>query len=72
MCFKPKIPKPPAPPPPVERKNAEDAGDALRRRLAARKGYAASIKTGPQGAADFGRNSQVTSLSSGTGTVTGV
>ncbi len=56
----------------MERKNAEDAGDALRRRLAARKGYAASIKTSPQGAADFGANSQVATLSSGTNTVTGV
>lgn len=56
----------------MERKNAEDAGDALRRRLAARKGFNASIKTGPQGAADFGRGAQVSSLSSGTGTVTGV
>ncbi len=73
MCFsKPKMPKPPAPPPPVERKNAEDQGDALRRRLAARKGLAASIKTSPTGAADYGRNSQVASLSSGSGTVTGV
>jgi hypothetical protein len=33
---------------------------------------AASIKTSPTGAADYGRNSQVASLSGGSGTVTGV
>lgn len=74
MCIgalKPKTPKPPAPPPPVERADAETQGDALRRRLAARRGQAASIRTSPLGASDYGRNAQVASLSSGTGTVTG-
>lgn len=63
---------PPAPLPTVDRVDAENNADEVRRRLNARKGLLRSIKTSPLGAADFGKNSQVASLSSGSGTVTGV
>lgn len=77
MCFNkllksPKIPAPPPAPLPVERVDAENNADEVRRRLNARRGLLRSIKTSPLGAADFGKNSQVASLSSGSGTVTGV
>lgn len=71
MCL-PRVPKPPMPPPLPNRSVADDAADALRRRLQARKGYAASIKSGQSGAADFGKNSQIPSLSAGGSSVTGV
>ena len=71
MCI-PKVPKPPLPPLPPSRNAADDAADALRRRLAVRKGYAASVKSGPSGALDFGKNSQIPGLSAGGASVTGV
>jgi hypothetical protein len=65
----PKVPKPPIPP---SRNTADDAGEDLRKRLAGRKGYADAIRTSARGATDFGKNTQVTSLSSGTATTMGV
>ena len=71
MCM-PKAPKVPKPPIPPSRVAADDAGEDLRKRLAARKGYADAIKTSAKGATDFGKNTQVASLSSGTATTLGV
>lgn len=65
MCFAPKVPKPPAPPPAPTRQSAELEAEDTRRRLLARMGYQATIKTSAAGARDYGRNSQYTGLSAG-------
>ena len=56
MCF-PKVPNPPPPPPPPSRTAADDAADELRRKLAARQGYASTIRTSGTGVTDYGQNS---------------
>lgn len=70
MCL-PKAPKPPPPPAPPSRADADMEAEKARRRIAARRGGNDAIKTGPGGAADYGRNSQFTGLSSGTATTLG-
>jgi hypothetical protein len=57
MC-PPKVPKPPKPPTPPSPQAADAAAEDVRRRLQARRGYAASIKTSGRGAFDYGQNSQ--------------
>lgn len=73
MCFRaPKAPKPPKPPPPPDPRAAEFDAEQQRRRIMARKGYAASIATSPTGVANFGQSSQTPSLSSGSAKQLGV
>ena len=71
MCI-PKVPKPPPPPAPPMRADAEMEAEKVRQRIAARRGAQDAIKTGPGGAADYGKNAQFTGLSSGTQTTLGV
>jgi len=71
VCL-PKVPKPPAPPPAPSRPDAEAEADKVRRRLALRQGAAAAVKTGPNGAADYGKNTQLTGLTAAPRTTLGV
>jgi hypothetical protein len=70
MCI-PKVPKPPAPPPMPQQSNADANADKAREKLAARKGYAAMIKTGPGGVSGYGKSGQVAGLEGGMGTKLG-
>jgi hypothetical protein len=59
-------PKPKEPPPPT-RQTADLAAEETRRGLLARRGYAQMIRTSPQGADDFGRNT-IAPLATASGT----
>ena len=67
-----KAPPVPKPPPVPTRQTAEDAADQLRQRIAARRGYDATIRTSGLGASDFGKNAQVPGLSGGASSSLGV
>jgi hypothetical protein len=53
------------------RVDAEAEAEKARQRLLARRGASAAVKSGPNGAADYGKNAQFTGLSSGTQTTLG-
>lgn len=69
MCM-PKVAKPPKAPKPVQpptRASAEDIADTARKKRSTRQGYANwAFASSPEGAKDFGQNSQMPSLSAGT------
>jgi hypothetical protein len=72
MCFGSKVPSPPPPPAAPKVSTADELSEELRRRLAARKGYASTIKTSALGVRDFGKNASAPSLSAGSRTTLGV
>lgn len=65
MC-PPQIPNVPAPVAAPTRADAETLAEQTRARLSVRKGYADSIKTGPDGAAAFGAGGQAGGLGAAT------
>lgn len=75
MCLPsaPKVPKAPKPIAPPTRASAEDIADEGRKKRSTRMGYANwAFATSPEGAKDFGKNSQMPSLSAGTAANLGV
>ena len=55
------------PPVPPNQATAAQEAEKMRQRLAARRGYADSVKTSPTGAVNYGQNGATTGLSIGVG-----
>ncbi len=70
MC-PPKVKAPPRPMPAPTPADAELNADNNRQRLAARRGFAAMVKTTSRGAVDYGMNSQGAGLGGGTNKLLG-